>query len=315
MNIVIFITISIFFLLLQVILGKLKVVSSVKRKQKIYKTLSKNSSKKSESGLEESLAKINAKIQKTRVGKKFEEITSHYILPSGFNLTNLLLITAGLVWIGTSLAGLIEMNVILLIGAILAVESTGIIFMISRRNVTKEFDKGYPQLLELLANMYKVQPDLKLAIHRSASAVENKITHSFLTQINKLTQVGVQVTDAFEIASKKIHYHPLEMFISSIKLHQQNGGDLSKLFAQTSVATRKRQESERLIKSTLFQNKVSSVTISVLVPVLFVIAIGVSSNYRTVIFTDPLARTLTVFSFIWWAIGVFAMSRVMEAKF
>ena len=302
-------------LFMQAIFWKLKKVWDLQKKRKIYSTLARTNTKKAESELEKTLAKLNSRVQKTHVGKRFEMMTSRYMLPTGFTLTNLLLITAGVIWIAVSLASLIEVSVVLLVSGVLIIEAISMIFLTSRRGITKEFDKGYPQLLESLANMYKVQPDLKLAIHRSSQAVENSITRSFLIQIDKLTKVGIQVTEAFDLASKKLQYQPLEMFLSAVRLHQQHGGDLSKLFTQTSIATRKRQESEKLVKSTLFQNKVSSVTISVLVPILFVIAVVVSSNYRTVVFTDPLARTLTVFSFIWWAIGVFVMSRVMRAKF
>jgi tight adherence protein B len=129
-----------------------------------------------------------------------------------------------------------------------------------------------------------------------------------------MNQVGVPTVQSLEIVAQKWRYAPLSFLISSIKLHQVTGGNLANLFQQVAKSFRRQQSNKKAMQAVLFQNKVSSLVVSSLVPIILLLSISLSKNYRVVVFGEPVARVLIIAAGFWWAIGVFVMWKALRVR-
>ncbi|MEO8581722.1 MAG: type II secretion system F family protein [Patescibacteria group bacterium] len=241
-------------------------------------------------------------------------LKNNYDIPKDINISNLLFIQAGLIFICWNTSGLLNISLIPLLFLTILTEFICLSFMLSRRRLLDQLDKVFPQILESLASMYQIYPDLKHSLNSSKELVTDSISQRFLTELTQLTTLGVPTVQSLQLISNLWNYTPLTFLISSIEVHESTGGDLAKLFRQTATSLRRHQQNTKAMQSVMFQNKVSGFVVCALVPVVLLLSMSLSKNYRTVIFSEPLARSLIIAASVWWLIGVLVMWRALRVK-
>lgn len=297
-----------------------KVVSALwtKRTQQKYLSIlvpeqkSKDqNSKTSESGV---MQAVNQKLAYPPLLRAMSWLNQKYDLPKDVSLPNLLFIQLGLLFICWNISGFAKISFFPLVLLAGVVEVAGAFFFLQKRRLIDQFDKAFPQLLDSLASIYQIHPDLKQSLEYSKALISDPISKRFLTEVDQISKIGVPTVQSLEIMASKWQYPPLSFLISSIRLHQISGGDLAHLFRQTAKSFRRQHNNRKAMQSVMFQNKVSSIVVSSLVPVVLLLSFALSKNYRAVILTEPFARTLIVAASIWWFIGVIVMWRALRVK-
>jgi Flp pilus assembly protein TadB len=245
-------------------------------------------------------------------------ITQHirhtYDVPKDVNIANLLFIQFGLVFICWNVSGFLKISLIPLLILALLIQIIGAALVLSRRKLVDQLDKAFPQMLESVGNMYHIHPDLKHSFVNSEQLVSDSVTKRFLSEINLFTKVGVPIVQALELMSEKWKYSPLAFMTSSIKIHQATGGDLSKLFRQMALSMRRHQQNTKAMQNVMFQNKVSGFVVCALVPVVLLLSLSLSENYRAVVFHEEFARSLIIGAILWWLVGVAVMWKLLRVR-
>lgn len=266
-------------------------------------------------------------IHKNIINKKFEYFLLHspltrlfnylkntYDIPKDLNILQLIFIQLGLIFICWNIAGFMNVSLFPLLLVAFAIEMIGVFFLLRRRKLLDRLDKAFPQILESLASMYHIHPDLKHSFTASSEIVSEPIAKRFLTELSSFTKVGVPTVQALQLMVKRWQYPPLTFLISSIQLHQSTGGNLAELFHQTSSSIRRHQQNTKAMQTVMFQNKVSGFIVCALVPLVLLLSLSFSKNYRAVLFDEPLARSLILAAIVWWIVGVFVMWKTLRVR-
>lgn len=241
-------------------------------------------------------------------------LEKHFVLPKDFSFVTLILITIGLLFIAFNTSGFLHKPFFPLALLVMAVELGTVLAMLSKLRFLSQFDKVFPQFLESISRIYSVHPDLKQALLFSQKVLKDESLQKFLKEVNSMVAIGVFPTEAMEIIAERWQYDQLFYLVSAIRLHQRFGGNLSELFANKAIALTRNAQSKAAVKSALFQNKISAFVICLLVPAVFLLSFGLSTQYRATILTENTAKSLIVFAGIWWGVGVAVMWRTLRFR-
>lgn len=259
-------------------------------------------------------AKIEDYLKKNKVGKHFFKIQQQYDLNEEIKLVQVLFVLFGTIGISWNLSGLINVSAIPLILSALSIEGVAVFFLLRKRRLAQQLEAEFPKILDSVASVYHVTPDLKQSFEMSERLTHQKVSLRFLKELNQIARVGVPITQALEMVARTWVFAPLLFFISAIKLHQRSGGDLAQLFHHTANSLRRQQQNKKAMDTVMFQNKVSAVIVCSLVPIIFIFSVFLSPNYRSVITGEPTARALVVGASLWWIIGVVVMMRTLRVR-
>jgi Flp pilus assembly protein TadB len=259
-------------------------------------------------------ARLESKVQHTKIGSFFLKIQDQYDIAEEVKLSQVLIALGGTLFICWNLSGFLNISPIPFTLLAILVEIAGAGFILRKRKLVHQLDTEFPKILESVAGIFQINPDLKQSFLTSESVIQNKVGKRFLNELNQISLIGVPMIESLEMISKKWVYQPLFFFISAIKLHQSSGGDLAQLFRLTAQSIRRQQHNKKAMESVMFQNKVSAIIVCSLVPVILFFSMMLSENYRTVMTTEPAARALVIGSGIWWMIGVIVMWRMLRVR-
>lgn len=222
-----------------------------------------------------------------------------------FTLTKVLMLNAGLGLISFNLSNIfnIPWYVTVCIGVILEC----LLYLYAKNKQQKikdEIEKKLPEILEIMARVYRVHSDLRVALTEVAEKVHESVIKEKFSQMVRLSRFGYTVEESIEQIAKEIKSSDFDFVVTSIKLNIPVGGDISHLFEHTAKLLRQRKEAKTEIDNLMFQSKISSVISALLVPAIIFVAFSSSEKYQEVLLYNPTGRLVFFCCLFWWILGV-----------
>ncbi len=189
---------------------------------------------------------------------------------------------------------------------VLVVVQAGVYFYLQNKQilVKEAIEKKLPEILDMMARVYRVHTDLRVAVREVAEHSTDEIVRTEFKRVAQLSQFGYSVEDALEHLANEIKSPDLDFVVSSIKLNVPVGGNLPYLFEHTAQMLRQRKEATDEINNLMFQSKISSIISALLVPVITIVSFVSSEKYQDVLLRNPTGRMVFFICLIWWFIGV-----------
>ena len=170
--------------------------------------------------------------------------------------------------------------------------------------VREAIEKKLPEILDIMARVYRVHTDLRVAVSEVGEHSSDEIVRKQFKQVAQLARFGYSVEDALGHLAEEVKSADLDFVVSSIRLNAPMGGNLPYLFEHTAQMLRQRKEANDEINNLMFQNKISANGSALLVPIITVVSFASSSKYQEVLLRNPTGRMIFFFCLIWWLIGV-----------
>ncbi|MFW5703828.1 MAG: type II secretion system F family protein [Patescibacteria group bacterium] len=179
-------------------------------------------------------------------------------------------------------------------------------FLLKNRQVhaRQSFEKRLPEILDIMARVYRVHSDLRYALMEVAKHNSDPIVKSYVTDMVQLSRFGYTVEEAMEYVAKRVNSPDLDFVIASIKINIPVGGDLAHLFEHTARLLRQRKEARDEISNLMFQSKFSSIASALLIPLIIIFSFSTNENYKEILIHDPTGRLIFIGCLFWWLIGV-----------
>lgn len=232
---------------------------------------------------------------------KSENVSFH----NEFTLPKLALLNAALLLLSFNLNTLFKLPFYLtLLAGIVAQISLFLVLRNKEQKIKDELQKKLPEILDIMARVYRVHTDLRVTIAEVAEKMREPALKSSFNEIVRLSRFGYTVEDAMVHVAKKIQSEDFDFIVTSIKLNIPVGGDLPRLFEHTAKLLRQRKEAKNEIDNLMFQSKISSIISALLVPMIIVVAFTSSIKYQQVLLFNPTGRLVFFGCLIWWIIGV-----------
>ncbi len=230
------------------------------------------------------------------------------------NLGSIIIINLMIILFCLCISLITNLKFILLLFSLVFFEILYFYYLYQKNKVDKTITQHLPQILDFMAKIYKVNPDLKLTLQQTTQYIKHPYLKEKFSEMVKLTNYGFSALQAMEKVSKSLNSSDFNFIVNSIKLNQPIGGNLPKLLNKTSQTLRKRKSTKKQISTLMFQNRISSIIASLMVPIVAILALTFSENYQTIVFSNPNIRLIFLIAGIWWLIGVFIINKTTKIK-
>jgi len=218
---------------------------------------------------------------------------------------NLIMMNLAMLLIAYNLQTIVKVPFYVTFLVFIVAQVVAFLYLQGKQTLVKEaIEKKLPEILDMMARVYRVHTDLRVAVREVAEHSSDEIIKTEFRRVAQLSQFGYSVEDSLEQLAKEIKSPDLDFVVSSIKLNAPVGGNLPHLFEHTAKMLRQRKEATDEINNLMFQSKISSTIAALLVPVIIIVSFVSSEKYQDALLRNPTGRMIFFFCLIWWFIGI-----------
>ena len=167
--------------------------------------------------------------------------------------------------------------------------------------------------MTIMANGIKAGLSITQSMERICANMNGPLPQEFNLVLNKI-RLGMSVEDALTEFGERIPRQDVQMFVSSVNILKETGGNLAETFSTIVTTIRERQKVEKKIEALTAQGLMQGVIITLVPFVLLVIFLVIDPNYIMPLFTTPLGWFALIIMLALQVIGGLAMKKVVTIK-
>lgn len=167
--------------------------------------------------------------------------------------------------------------------------------------------------LTIMGNSVKAGQSLTQALERVVENTTGPLAQEFNLILNKI-RLGMAVEEALNEFGERIPRPDVQMFVTSVNILKETGGNLAETFQTIVLTIRERQKVEKKIQALTAQGTMQAVIISLVPFVLMVVFLVVDPNYIMPLFTKPLGWFILVLMLALQTIGLVVMKKIVSIK-
>lgn len=167
--------------------------------------------------------------------------------------------------------------------------------------------------LTIMGNGVKAGLSVSQAMERVVSNMTGPIAQEFALVLNKI-QLGMSVEDALNELGERIPRQDVQMFVMSINILKETGGNLAETFETIVMTVRERQKIEKKIEALTAQGTMQAIIITLVPFILLVVFMVIDPNYVLPLFTRPLGWFALAIMIGLQVIGGVMMKKIVTIK-
>lgn len=177
----------------------------------------------------------------------------------------------------------------------------------------KKFVSQMVDGLTIMSNGVRSGLSVTQSIERVIANVGNPMKQEFEFVLSQV-RLGLSVEEALENLAKRIPEQDVEMFVMSVSILSQTGGDLASTFETITETIRERQKILQKIDAMTAQGKTQGMIMSLVPVAIFVVFALVDPAYIRPLYTTFLGYIFIFIMLILIGIGGFVMRKVVTIK-
>lgn len=167
--------------------------------------------------------------------------------------------------------------------------------------------------MTILANGVKAGLSLPQSMERVVTNMSGPLPQEFQLVLNKV-RLGMSVEDALNEMADRIPRQDVQMFVTSVNILKETGGNLAETFATIVVTVRERQKVEKKIQAMTAQGLMQGIIITLVPFILLVVFLIMDPAYVMPLFTKPLGWFFLMLMLALQVIGGVMMKKVVTIK-
>lgn len=167
--------------------------------------------------------------------------------------------------------------------------------------------------LTLMANALKSGLNVPQALHIVSSEMPNPISQEFGLVLNQ-NKVGLSMEKAFENLAMRIPTEDVNMFVTSVNILKETGGNVAETFDTIVNTIRERLKIENKIKAMTAQGMTSAIIVSILPWGLAAVLYTVDPVMMTPLFVHPLGWAILAVIIMLQAIGFIVVKKLVTIR-
>lgn len=167
--------------------------------------------------------------------------------------------------------------------------------------------------MTIMANGIKVGQSLTQAMERVVENISGPLSQEFSLVLNKV-RLGMSVEEALNEFGERIPRQDVQMFVTSVNILKETGGNLAETFQTITTTIRERQKIEKKIEALTAQGTMQAVIITLVPLMLLGIFLVLDPNYVMPLFTKPLGWVCLALMLTLQGIGLIVMKKIVTIK-
>ena len=167
--------------------------------------------------------------------------------------------------------------------------------------------------MTIMANGIKAGQSLTQSMERVVENISGPLSQEFSLILNKI-RLGMSVEEALNEFGERIPRQDVAMFVTSVNILKETGGNLAETFQTITTTVRERQKIEKKIQALTAQGTMQAVIISLVPFGLLAMFLVVDPNYVMPMFTKPLGWVCLALMLVLQIIGLVVMKKIVTIK-
>lgn len=221
--------------------------------------------------------------------------------------------TMGGIFLGL-LIWMVTGNLILtFVGIVLGFRVPELVLESTRKKRAKQLNDQLPQALSLMSNGLRAGFSFSQAMAVVGREMEAPIADEF-AKVLRDNSYGKNMDEALLELGNRTADEDLDIFITTLLIHLQVGGDLSEILDTISETIRERVKLKGDIRTMTAQSQMSAVVIGIFPVVIAGAMFFLNPNYIGSFFTDPLGLIMVGVAAGMILLGAFILTRIVKVK-
>ena len=198
-----------------------------------------------------------------------------------------------------------------LVGLVLGLPVPILVLRQRQKMRKNRFTQQLPEALDLLINALKAGYSLQAAIEFAGRETAAPLGVE-LVRFHDESRLGIDVRTALVALQERVGTEDVRMFVTSLLLQRETGGNLTELLGNIASLVRQRLAFQGQVETLTAEPKLSAYILTAL-PFLVAGAISIMSpGYMKPLFETPLGHQIIAYCLVSMAVGFFIMMRIAD---
>jgi len=188
------------------------------------------------------------------------------------------------------------------------------VFLRFKRNKRMtEFEQQLPEALDFLARSMRAGHAFSISLEMLGQESPDPLGLEFRTLFNELN-LGAPLETAMGNFSRRVPLLDIRLFVSSVMLQKQTGGNLSEILLRLAYVIRERFRLKGQVKAASAHGRLTALVLTLLPLVLVLALMIVAPGYLDAMAKDPDGKWLIIGAVMAQGLGYFFMRRITNIK-
>lgn len=173
----------------------------------------------------------------------------------------------------------------------------------------RQFENAFPDALDLMTNALRAGYSLQAAMEFVGRESQAPLRQEFLRFYDE-QRLGVDVRTALLAMQERIGTEEARLFVTSLIIQRETGGNLVELLTNISNLIRERLKFQANLATLTAEPKMSARVLAAMPFVMFFAIYAINAQYMQPLFVDPVGRLLVVYAVVSVIVGYIIMDRI-----
>jgi tight adherence protein B len=167
--------------------------------------------------------------------------------------------------------------------------------------------------MTIMGNSIKAGQSLNQAMERVVENMKGPLPQEFGLVLNKI-RLGMATEEALNEFADRIPRQDVQMFVTSVNILKETGGNLAETFATIVTTVRERQKVEKKIQALTAQGTMQAIIITFVPFLIMGVLLAVDPNFIMPLFTRPLGWVALFLIVVLQVLGLVIMKKIVTIK-
>jgi tight adherence protein B len=178
-----------------------------------------------------------------------------------------------------------------------------------RKKRMKQFEAAFPDALDLMTSALRAGYSLQAAMEFVGRESPPPLRGEFLRFYDE-QRLGVDVRTALLAMQERIGTEEARLFVTSLILQRETGGNLVELLTNISTLIRERLKFQGNLDTLTAEPKMSARVLAAMPFVMFGAIYSINKAYMAPLFEQPMGKVLMLYAFVSVVVGYIIMDRI-----
>jgi tight adherence protein B len=188
------------------------------------------------------------------------------------------------------------------------------VFMFFRSRRRRILLLQLPEIFELLARALRAGRSLPDAIALAADVAPSPCNAEFY-RCHKQLNMGLSFAIAAQNLARRINLFDMDLFLTTVLVHHGGGGNLPEALDRLSAMSRDRQHFRGHLMAVTAQQRLSTIMLLFLAPVVVAALVYINPNYLSMLLTTSLGHKMLAVAAVLQIVGLVWVSRLLRVQY
>jgi len=188
-----------------------------------------------------------------------------------------------------------------------------LLLKVAESKVRGRFFEQLPDCLDLMARAVRTGHAISSAMEIVVSEMDDPIKGEFAEAVDEV-KFGIPLEDALNNMCARMPLTELRYFAITVMVHKETGGNIAENFDNLSRLIRERLQFGRQLKALTAEGRLSAAILFFMPIAMFAYIYMVNYDYLSLLWTDPVGKSLTMGALAAQVAGFFVMRRMVDVE-